>query len=251
VITVTGHDRSIDVADAPDGATVEDLLRACAPQVLGIVARRFGDFAAADDAVQGALVEAALRWPSDGIPRNPRGWLIQVAVRKLTDQIRSEQARRRREELAVRCDAPTASAATAVAGGAVEAAALAAGDGGGGGGDVDDTLALLFLCCHPALTRASAVALTLRAVGGLTTAEIARAFVVPQTTMAHRISRAKRTITASGLPFRLPTGDERPERLAAVLHVLYLVFNEGHTASAGADLQRTDLADEAIRLAHR
>jgi predicted RNA polymerase sigma factor len=153
----------------------------------------------------------------------------------------------------VRGDAPTASAATAVAGGAVEAAALAAaaaGDGGGGG-DVDDTLALLFLCCHPALTRASAVALTLRAVGGLTTAEIARAFVVPQTTMAHRISRAKRTITASGLPFRLPTGDERPERLAAVLHVLYLVFNEGHTASAGADLQRTDLADEAIRLAHR
>jgi DNA-directed RNA polymerase specialized sigma24 family protein len=139
VITVTGGDRSIDVADAPDGATVEDLLRACAPQVLGTVARRFGDFAAADDAVQEALVEAALRWPSDGVPRNPRGWLIRVAVRKLTDQIRSEQARRRREALAVRRDAPTASAAKAVAGGAVEAAALAAaaaGDGGvdGGGG---------------------------------------------------------------------------------------------------------------------
>ena len=245
---MTGGDRSIEVAGAPDGATVEDLLRACAPQVLGTVARRFGDFAAADDAVQEALVEASLRWPSDGVPRNPRGWLIQVAARRMTDQIRSEQARRRREELAARRDATTASAATAVASGAVEAAALAAAVVGDDVEDVDDTLALLFLCCHPALTRSSAVALTLRAVGGLTTAEIARAFMVPETTMAHRISRAKRTITASGIPFRLPTDGERPERLAAVLRVLYLVFNEGHTASAGADLQRTDLADEAIRL---
>ena len=203
----------------------EDLLRALAPQVLSAVIRRGGDFAAAEDAVQEALLAAALHWPREGVPASPRGWLIQTAVRRMTDQIRSDQARRRREETAARQDVPDA---------------VAAGR--------DDTLILLFMCCHPALTQASAIALTLRAVGGLTTAEIARAFLVPEATMAQRISRAKQQVRAAGARFTMPPAAERPHRLVVVQQVLYLVFNEGYTASAGPSLQRADLTAEAVRL---
>lgn len=204
-------------------STTEDLLRDLAPQVLGAVLRRYDDFAAAEDAVQEALIAAAEQWPRDGLPDYPRGWLIQVASRRMLDHLRSEQARRRREESHLVEERPEVP-------------------------DQDDTLVLLFMCCHPALQPSAAVALTLRAVGGLTTAEIAGAFLIPEKTMAQRISRAKQKIKESGIPFRPPTPDERDGRLAAVLHVLYLVFNEGYTASAGAHLQRTDLATEAIRL---
>jgi RNA polymerase sigma factor (sigma-70 family) len=198
------------------------------------VVRRFGDFAAAEDAVQEALVAATLQWPRDGVPDNPRAWLVQVASRRLTDHVRSEIARRRREAVAVR-EEPE--------GGRIGLAADVPTDL-----EQDDALVLLFMCCHPALTTPSAIALTLRAVGGLTTAEIASAFLVPEATMAQRISRAKQTVKASGVPFRLPTERERDERLAAVLHVLYLIFNEGYATSAGPELQRNDLAGEAIRL---
>jgi RNA polymerase sigma factor (sigma-70 family) len=209
----------------------EDLLRELAPQVLGAIIRRFRDFSAAGDAVQEALVAAAVQWPEEGLPGNPRGWLIQVASRRMTDYQRSESARRRREtEAAVYFGF----AASAIASEQET--------------DEDDTLILLFMCCHPALTLSSAIGLTLRAVGGLTTAEIANAFLVPEATMAQRISRAKQSIQHSGVPFRLPTCEERAQRLRAVLHVLYLIFNEGYTASAGPQLERNDLSSEAIRL---
>jgi RNA polymerase sigma factor (sigma-70 family) len=208
------------------------LLRELAPQVLGAVTRRHGDFADAEDAVQEALIAAATRWPSDGIPANPRGWLYHVALRRLTDHLRSETARRRREDAA-----------------AGEAWALVPPPDAEIGAEEDDALVLLFMCAHPALTPPSAIALTLRAVGGLTTAEIARAFLVPEATMAQRISRAKASIKASGVPFRVPEGAERAARLGAVLHVLYLMYNEGYASSAGPHLQRTDLSGEAIRLA--
>jgi RNA polymerase sigma factor (sigma-70 family) len=204
---------------------LEDLLRELAPQVLGIVIRRYGDFNVAEDAVQESLIAATTHWRRDGIPENPRGWLLQTAGRKLTDIHRSEQARRRRERSAT-FDALL--------------------DSGPDVSDTDDTLTLLFLCCHPALTPASAVALTLRAVGGLTTAEIARAFLVPEATMAQRVSRAKQTV--AGETFGMPSDDERAQRLLAVLKVLYLMFNEGYAATAGDDLVRVDLAAEAIRL---
>ena len=211
--------------------SIEQLLRELAPQILSPVVRRFRDFAAAEDAVQEALIAATEQWPRDGVPVNPRGWLIQVASRRMTDHIRSEVARRRREEVAAeeaeRLAAP------------VEIAAES--------GD-DDTLVLLFMCCHPALTRASAIALTLRAVGGLTTGEIANAFLVPEATMAQRISRAKQSIKESGIPFQLPMAEDRAQPLRAVLHVLYLIFNEGYASSAGPQLRRADLSDEAIRL---
>jgi RNA polymerase sigma factor (sigma-70 family) len=209
----------------------EHLLRELAPLVLGIVVRRFGDFAAAEDAVQESLLAAATQWPREGLPDNPRAWLTQVASRRMMDHIRSESARRRREN-EVALEAVRTSAWPASTGAPVE----------------DDTLVLLFMCCHPALTPASAIALTLRAVGGLTTAEIARAFLVPEATMAQRISRAKQSIKNSGIPFQLPTTEERAQRLRAVLHVLYLIFNEGYTSSAGADLRRGDLSREAMRL---
>jgi RNA polymerase sigma factor (sigma-70 family) len=212
----------------------EDLLRELAPRVLGAVIRRFGDFAAAEDAVQEALLAATVQWPREGVPDSPRGWLIQVAARRMTDHLRSELARRRRE-------------AVAVMQGPLDPQAPAADDRGGT--DEDDTLTLLFMCCHPALTPSSAIALTLRAVGGLTTAEIANAFLVPEATMAQRISRAKQSIKASGVPFRMPTDKERAQRQSAVLHVLYLIFNEGYTSSIGPDLQRSELSREAIRLA--
>jgi RNA polymerase sigma factor (sigma-70 family) len=210
--------------------TSEHLLRELAPQVLGVVARRFRDFSSAEDAVQEATIAAFTQWPQEGVPENPRGWLIQVASRRLTDQVRSEIARRERET-AVTQD--------------VETVAI---DDLESDMEPDDTLILLFMCCHPALTSSSAIALTLRAVGGLTTAEIANAFLVLEATMAQRISRAKQSIKASGVPFCLPSPQERAERLPAALHVLYLIFNEGYASSIGAHLHRLDLAREAIRL---
>jgi RNA polymerase sigma factor (sigma-70 family) len=208
---------------------VEHLLRELARQVLGAVMRRYRDFGDAEDAVQEALLAASMQWPEDGLPENPRAWLIQVAVRRMTDHARSEIARRRRE--------------SETAGDLMLPASVACET------DEDDTLILFFMCCHEALTPSSAIALTLRAVGGLTTAEIARAFLVPEATMAQRISRAKQSIRESGVPFALPTSRERAQRLRSVLHVLYLIFNEGYTSSAGPQLQRTELAQEAIRLA--
>jgi RNA polymerase sigma factor (sigma-70 family) len=214
--------------------TVEDLLRKLTPQVLGAVVRRYGHFDTAEDAVQEALLAAARRWPADGVPDNPRAWLITVAARRLTDLLRNEQARRRREDTVARWRLPEHRVAPAA---------------GRPAADSDDTLILLLLCCHPALTPASQIALTLRAVGGLTTAEIARAFLVPEATMARRISRAKKLIANSGVPFGLPPAEERAERLDAVLHVLYLIFNEGYASTSGPNLQRAELATEAIRLA--
>ncbi|WP_406052830.1 RNA polymerase sigma factor [Kribbella sp. NBC_00889] len=199
---------------------LENLLRELTPQVVGAVVRWSGDFAAAEDAVQEALLAAATTWPRDGTPDNPKAWLIQAASRRLIDEVRQEQARRRREERAALRDVPPED---------VE--------------EQDDTLRLLFLCCHPKLTPASAIALTLRAVGGLTTAEIAHAYLVPEATMAQRISRAKQRL--KGVAFELDTGEER---LRNVLHVLYLMFNEGYTSTSGPELQRSDLSAEAIRL---
>ncbi len=208
-------------------ADSEHLLRELAPQVLGAVIRRFRDFAAAEDAVQEALLAAAVQWPREGVPQNPRAWLIQVAARRMTDFLRSEVARRRREAAAAMETAAEFDAGT----------------------ERDDTLILLFMCCHPALSPASAIALTLRAVGGLTTAEIAHAFLVPEATMAQRIGRAKQSIKSSGVPFQLPTDQDRVQRLRAVLHVLYLIFNEGYVPSSGPQFQRLELSREAIRLA--
>ena len=213
----------------------EDLLRRLAPQVLGAVVRRYGHFDTAEDAVQEALLAASVQWPAAGVPADPRGWLIKVASRRLTDLLRSEQARQRREDAVARWVLPG------------EWAAPAADQAGRAG--ADDTLILLFLCCHPALSPASQIALTLRAVGGLTTAEIARAFLVPEATMTRRISRAKQGIKASGAPFSMPAPGDLAVRLAAVLHVLYLIFNEGYVSTTGPDLQRADLVAEAIRLA--
>jgi RNA polymerase sigma factor (sigma-70 family) len=215
-------------------AGVEELLHRLAPQVLGALVRRYGHFDACEDAVQEALLAAAAQWPDAGGPEDPRAWLITVASRRMTDHLRAEQARRRREDTAA-AQVP-----------ADEFVAPAPGDDRRP--DQDDTLTLLFLCCHPALSPASQLALTLRAVGGLTTAEIARAFLVPEATMAQRVSRAKQRIKATGVQFRLPPEPERADRLQVVLHVLYLIFNEGYTATSGPDLQRSDLTHEAIRL---
>jgi RNA polymerase sigma factor (sigma-70 family) len=210
-------------------AATEDLLRELAPQVLGVLVRRYGQFEECEDAVQEAVIAAAASWPADGLPASPRGWLITAAARRFIDQVRSDHARRARELTAAQAE-PQAQ------------------EPGGEVPDADDTLILLFLCCHPALTPASQTALTLRAVGGLTTAEIARAFLVPEGTMAARISRAKQLIKAAGSQFKLPAPADRDERLRVVLHVLYLIFNEGYTASSGNALHRADLAREAIRL---
>ena len=205
---------------------VEGLLRDLAPQVLGILVRRHTDFDACEDAVQEALLAAATDWPEDGIPDNPTGWLVRVASRRLIEHWRNDAARRRREDVAFALDEQEVDP----------------------GPTADDSLALIYLCCHPALTPPSQVALTLRAVGGLTTAEIARAFLVPEATLAQRISRAKQRIRESGAEFRMPPAAEREERLGAVLNVLYLIFNEGYTASSGPALQRVELSSEAIRL---
>jgi RNA polymerase sigma factor (sigma-70 family) len=215
-------------------AGAEDQLRRLAPQVLGAIVRRYGHFDLSEDAVQEALLAAAMQWPEQGVPDNPRGWLITVASRRLMDELRSEQARRRRE-VAAAAQVPSDEA-------------VAAPPGEEQLPDQDDTLTLFFLCCHPALSPASQIALTLRAVGGLTTAQIAKAFLVPEETMAQRISRAKQRIKATGIPFHLPPEPERADRLRSVLHVLYLIFNEGYTASSGPDLLRSELTAEAIRL---
>jgi len=209
-----------------DSAT-ESLLRDLTPQVLGALVRRYGQFEECEDAVQEAVVAATLAWPTSGTPANPRGWLITVASRRLIDQIRSDHARKAREMTVALEELPSAEGETAAA---------------------DDTLILLYLCCHPALTPASQTALTLRAVGGLTTAEIAHAFLVPEGTMAARISRAKQSIKAAGSQFRMPAPEELDDRLSAVLHTLYLIFNEGYTASSGENLNRAELTHEAIRL---
>ena len=208
-------------------ASTEDLLRELAPQVLGVLMRRYGGLDTCEDAVQEALIDAAAQWPASGTPDNPRGWLLTVAARRLTDMLRGESARRRREDADYLATPPAATDAP----------------------DHDDTLTLLFLCCHPSLSPSSQVALTLRAVGGLTTAEIARAFGVPEATMAQRISRAKQQIRAAGARFTPPGAADRDQRIRAVQQVLYLVFNEGYTASAGQQLQRADLTAEGIRLA--
>ena len=205
---------------------VEGLLRELAPEVLGALVRRYGGFDTCEEAVQEALLAAAVQWPKEGVPENPKGWLIRVASRRRIELWRQDSARRRREET-VALEAPPEPEPAAA---------------------MDDTLTLLVLCCHPSLTPVSQVALTLRAVGGLTTEEIARALLVPEATVAQRISRAKQRIKASGAEFRMPTEAERPERIAAVLHVLYLIFNEGYTASSGSRLHRVELTGEAIRL---
>ncbi|MFP8963156.1 RNA polymerase sigma factor [Streptomyces nanhaiensis] len=213
----------------------EDLLRELAPQVLGTLVRRHGDFDACEDAVQEALLAASLQWPGQGTPDNPRGWLVTVASRRLVDGVRAERARREREER-IALATPQSELLAHAADATREA-------------DRDDSLALLFLCCHPALSAPSRVALTLRAVGGLTTAQVAAAFLVPETTMAQRVSRAKRTVRDAGAAFAMPrTEAERAERLAEVRHVLYLVFNEGYTATGGPDLTAPALSAEAVRL---
>jgi RNA polymerase sigma factor (sigma-70 family) len=213
--------------------SIEDLLRRLAPEVLGALVRRYGHFDLAEDAVQEALLAASRQWLAEGMPDSPRGWLITVASRRLVDLLRSEQARREREDsvaqwaLAEQQASPSADEALSGS---------------------DDTLILVFMCCHPALSPASQIALTLRAVGGLTTAEIARGFLVSEETMTRRITRGKQTVEESHVPFRLPSSEERPERLRAVLHTLYLIFNEGYAATSGTSLQRVELSAEAIRL---
>jgi RNA polymerase sigma factor (sigma-70 family) len=215
-------------------ARLDDLLRQLAPQILGALVRHYGHFEACEDAVQEALLAAATQWPERGLPESPRGWLITVASRRLTDQLRSDSARRRREDATSALEPPDAHVS------------LASDDRDQSGRD--DTLTLLIMCCHPGLSPASQIALTLRAVGGLTTAEISRAFMVPEATMAQRISRAKQRIKADGASFRMPPEPQRSQRLRVVLHVLYLIFNEGYTASSGPDLRRSELTGEAIRL---
>ena len=215
----------------PPEARLESLFRDLAPRVLGGLVRSFHDLASCEDAVQEALIAAAAQWPHEGVPEDPRAWLNRVARRRIVDHLRSDDARRRREAAA---SGETKFALPEVV--------------GEPGSERDDTLALLFMCCHPALSPGSAIALTLRAIGGLTTAEIARAFLVPEATMAQRISRAKQSIKASGIRFLEPSPSERGERLGSVLHVLYLMFSEGYSSSAGSDLYRTDLSTEAIRL---
>ena len=204
---------------------LEHVWRECAPDVLAALVRRYGDFDAAEDATQEALLAATQQWPADGLPENPRGWLITVAQRRLVDRVRSERARADREELVARRTPELA-----------------------GQDDRDDSLTLLLLCCHPALSRPSQVALTLRAVGGLSTAQIARAFLVPEATMAQRISRAKSRLRQVDAPFRIPAPAELPDRVVAAAHVLYLVFTEGHTSTTGTGLYDVSLAAEAIRL---
>ena len=212
---------------------IEGLLRRLTPQALGALVRRYGHFDACEDAVQEALIAATERWPGDGVPDSPLGWLVTVASRRLTDQLRSDASRRRREDRISDQRAPTG---------------FGQGIPDNDDQDEDDTLSLLFMCCHPALSSASQLALTLRAVGGLTTAQIASAFFVPESTMAQRISRAKQTIRSSPVGFEEPSLGERHDRLQVVLHVLYLIFNEGYTATSGRELLRTELTTEAIRL---
>ena len=212
----------------------QQLLRDLAPRVVGILVRRYRDFPDCEDAVQEAMLAASLQWPGEGKPENPLAWLTRVATRRLTDQIRANAARRFREQLVVSFISPEDQIALAA-----DAAMT---------NERDETLELYFMCCHPSLTTSSQIALTLRAVGGLTTAEIARAFLVPEATMAQRLTRAKATIQESGVAFAQTSDPERSARLAAVLRVLYLIFNEGYTSSSGSSVYRVDLSSEAIRV---
>ncbi len=213
---------------------VEGLLRELAPRTLAALARRYGHFDLAEDAVQEALLAAATSWSAGSVPDNPAGWLTTVATRRLTDLLRSEQARHRRERTEAARSVPPASRTP----GEVRSA-----------DEQDDSLVLLFLCCHPAITPPAQVALTLRAVGGLSTAEIARCLLLPEATITRRITRAKQSILDAGGRFALPEPADRAARLDVVLHVIYLIFTEGHTATAGDALIRGDLCTEAIRLA--
>ena len=217
--------------------SVQDLLRDLAPTVLCALVRRYRDFGGCEDAVQEALLAAAMQWPAQGTPDNPKGWLITVATRRLTDQIRADTARRLREHLVVSLIP------------ADEQIALAAD--AAGVNERDETLDLYFMCCHPALSQASQIALTLRVMGGLTTGEIARAFLVPERTMAQRLTRAKQTIESAGRTFPDLTAQDRAARLPSVLKVLYLIFSEGYAASDGDELCRVDLSNEAIRVARQ
>ena len=218
--------RPEDRGPATGASTPEDPWRALAPRVLAVLARRSGDFGAAEDAVQEALVAAATTWPERGTPDNPVGWLITVASRRLADRSRSDRARRRREDTAARSEEPGVRPAAG-----------------------DDSLTVILMCCHDALSPAAAIPLTLRAVGGLTTREIAAAFLLPEATTAQRISRAKARIAETGATFDLPPPDRLPARLRTACHVLYLIYNEGYASTAGAELSRPDLSAEAIRLA--
>lgn len=220
-----------------DSNRFEKLCRDLTPRVLGAVVRRFGHFELAEEAVQEALIAAATQWRRDGPPDDPRAWLIAVAARRMTDLLRSEGSRRRREEEVF-----------ALGDALLDPHGAPASDGVDGAAGTDDTLTVMLMCCHPVLRQASQVSLTLRAVGGLTTREIAQAFLIPEPTMAQRISRAKASIRDAGTTFELPLPDELPERLDALMRVIYLIFNEGYTASSGPSLQRTDLSREAIRL---
>ncbi len=220
-----------------DGIVTDELWRTVTPQVIGALVRRYRDFDRAEEAAQEALLAAAAQWPAEGVPDDPRAWLIRVGSRRLVDRLRSDEARERREVADVsrtpddeRVSPPS------------DAPRI---------GPDDDTLTLLLLCCHPVLTPPARIALTLRAVGGLTTAQIAHAFLVPEATMAQRISRAKASIRDAGSQFRMPPATELPGRVGEVLHVLYLVFTEGHTASSGDTVARVDLTAEAIRLARQ
>lgn len=224
-----------------DELDVESLLRRCAPKALDALVRRHGQFDLCEDALQEALLAAAQSWPRRGRPDEPVAWLIGVSNHKLTDYWRSEHARRRREDIVAAQEDPALRHAPGA-----DAELLADTPNPA----LDDTLEVLLLCAHPALSELSKIALTLRAVGGLTTAEIAQAAMVTEATMAQRISRAKATIRAAGASFPLPHHD-REERLAAAVHVLYLIFNEGHTATTGENLTRADLTAEAIRLARQ
>ncbi|HEX4357621.1 MAG TPA: DUF6596 domain-containing protein [Pseudonocardia sp.] len=238
-------DRPRSAGQATEGAGLDGLLRELAPRVLGAVLRRYGDFDRTEDAVQEALLAAALQWPGEGMPRNPHGWLVTVAIRRLTDQWRSEAARRDREANAAALDpANRTSTGTPSTTDGPDTASEAEPSGPTG----DDTLTLLLLCCHEALSPASQVALTLRAVAGLTTAQIASAFLVPEATMTRRITRAKRTIAEAGARFGPPPDGDYGARVRAALHTLYLIFNEGYTATSGDELHRAELTGEAIRL---
>ena len=206
--------------------SIGEQLRTLAPRVLSVLVRRYGNFADCEDAVSEAIVQALSAWPARGAPEHPMAWLVTAASRRLIDDVRASEARRRREAAVAPTEAVTDETDA-----------------------VDDSLTLLFLCCHPALTPPSQIALTLRAVGGLTTAQIAAAFLVPEATMAQRISRAKQLIRDAGAQFLPPESTARPARTRAVLHVLYLIFNEGYATSSGADLTAPHLSAEAIRLA--
>ncbi len=234
MVPTPDEDRDAD-ADADAGADLGAVWRACAPRVLGALVRRYGDFDAAEDALQEALIAAFSQWPGDGAPDDPKAWLIRVASRRLVDRRRADDARRRREQAQARRAVP-APDPDADAGPVTDH------------GDRDDTLTSMLLCCHPALTKPSRVALTLRAVAGLSTAQIARAFLVPEATMAQRIVRAKATLTEVGAPFAVPTRAEMPARVTAATTALYLAFTEGHTATTGGPLQEPELGTEAIRL---